>query len=307
MTALAEHAQDYLALRRALGHKLDDAGRLLPRLIAHLDATETQTLTIAAALAWAQLPDADPASSVWPRRMTIARGFARYLSGIDAATEVPPVGLLPHRGHRRVPYLYSAADVAALMTHAARIPTPFRAATYETLIGLLTVTGMRVGEAIRLERCDIDWNDGVLTIRQTKFGKSRELPLHASSVQALAGYAKRRDQQRPRPTASSFFVSTVGTPLIYSGVWLTFQGLLAAAGVGAGSPITPRIHDVRHSFAVRSVIACYQDGQDVQARMAQLSTYLGHSEPRHTYRYLSASPELLVIAAGRLDALEATR
>lgn len=307
MSALAEHARDYLALRRALGHKLDEAGRLLPRLVAHLDATDTRTLTIEAALAWTQVPDADPASSVWPRRMAVARGFARYLSAIDPATEVPPAGLLPHRGHRRIPYLYSAADIEALLACAATIPTQFRAITYQTLVGLLAVTGMRVGEAIRLDRSGIDWGDGVLTIRDSKFGKSRELPLHASTVGALAGYAQRRDRQQPRPRASSFFVSTAGTPLLYSSVWRAFRALLTATEVGAGSPITPRIHDLRHRFAVNTLIEWYRDGQDVAARMAQLSTYLGHREPRNTYRYLSASPELLAIAAGRLDALEATR
>jgi integrase/recombinase XerD len=251
MSPLAESARDYLALRRSLGHKLDEAGRLLPSLVAYLDATGAGTVTIEAALAWSQLPDADPASSVWPRRMTLARGFARFMSGIDPATEVPPVGLLPHRNRRRrIPYLYSPEDIRALMIYAREIPTPLRAVTYETLIGLLAATGMRVGEAIRLDRSDIDWTDGVLVIRESKFGKTRELPLHPSSVDALACYARYRDEHQPRPQTPRFFVSTAGTPLIYSSVWFTFKGLLRATGVGADSAITPRIHDVRHSFAV---------------------------------------------------------
>jgi integrase len=306
MSQLSYRAEDYLALRRALGHKLDEAGRLLPWLVAYLDETGAATVTIQAALAWAQLPEADPASSVWPRRMTVARGFARFMSGIDASTEVPPIGLLPHRACRRIPYLYSPADVRALMAQAHTIPTPLRAATYETLIGLLAATGMRVGEAIRLQRSDIDWDDGVLVIRETKFGKSRELPLHPSSIDALADYARRRDQQQPRPRTPSFFVSITGTPLIYSSVWVTFRGLLKAAGVGADSPIAPRIHDLRHSFCVRTVIEWYRDGEDVQARLPRLSTYVGHSEPANTYRYLSASPELLALAAARLEIAEAS-
>lgn len=301
MSPLAESAREYLALRRSLGHKLDEAARLLPDLVAYLDATATATVTIEAALAWSQLPDSDPASSVWPRRMTLARGFARFMSGIDPATEVPPVGLLPHRRRRRIPYLYSLEDIQALMTQARGIPTPLRAATYETLIGLLAATGMRVGEAIRLDRSDIDWTDGVLVIRESKFGKTRELPLHPSTINALAAYARFRDQQQPRPQAASFFLSTVGTPLFYSSVWVTFSGLLRAAEVGEHSPITPRIHDVRHSYAVRTVIGWYRAGEDVAARLPHLATYLGHRDPRHTYTYLSASPELLVLAAARLE------
>jgi len=297
MSPLAPRAREYLELRRSLGHKLDEAAWLLPSLVCYLDAAGAATVTIEAALAWSQLPDAGPASSVWPRRMTVARGFAWFMSEIDPTTEVPPVGLLPHRRRRRIPYLYSAAEIRALMIQARAIPTPLRAATYETLIGLLAATGMRVGEAIRLDRSDIDRTDGVLVIRESKFGKTRELPLHPSSIDALAGYARFRDKQEPRPQTPRFFVSIAGTPLLYSGVWFTFKGLLRAAGVGADSATTPRIHDVRHSFAVCTVIDWYRDGEHVAARLPRLSTYLGHREPGHTYTYLSASPELLALAA----------
>jgi integrase/recombinase XerD len=301
MSPLAERAREYLALRRSLGHKLDDVERLLPRLVVYLEQTGGTTVTIDAALAWAMLTDTAPGSSVGPRRMSIARGFARFMSGIDPATEVPPIGLLPSHRSRRIPYLYSPADIQALMSAAGAIATPLRAATYQTLIGLLAATGMRVGEAIRLGRTDIDWSDGVLVIRESKFGKTRELPLHPSTINALAAYARFRDQQQPRPQAASFFLSTVGTPLFYSSVWVTFSGLLRAAEVGEHSPITPRIHDVRHSYAVRTVIGWYRAGEDVAARLPHLATYLGHRDPRHTYTYLSASPELLVLAAARLE------
>ena len=307
MTTLANRAREYVTLRRSLGHKLEDVGRLLPTLVEYLELTGATTVTIEAALAWATLPDSDPGSSVWPRRMSIARGFARFMSGIDPTTEVPPIGLLPGpRRRRRIPYLYRPADIQALMSAAGAIPTPLRAATYQTLFGLLATTGMRVGEAIRLSRTDIDWHDGVLVIRETKFGKSRELPLHRSTIDALGRYAEFRDRQQPRPRAPSFFLSTAGTPLFYSSVWVTFRGLLNAAGVGAGSSITPRIHDVRHSWAVNTVIDWYRDGEDVATRMPRLSTYLGHSDPRHTYNYLSASPELLAFAAARLNDTEWT-
>lgn len=301
MSALAERAQEYLALRRSLGHKLDEHGRLLPSLVSYLEATGNRTVAIETALAWAQIPSADPASSVWPRRMTIARGFARFMTGFEPATEVPPIGLLPHRARRRIPYLFSDADIQALMDQASKIPTPLRASTYRTLIGLLAATGMRVGEAIRLDRRDIDWDESVLTIRDSKFGKSRELPLHPTTIDALAAYARFRDKQQPRPQTASFFVSTAGTQLIYASVWFTFSGLLRATGVGERSPITPRVHDVRHSFAVRTVIDWYRAGEDVATQLPRLSTYLGHREPRHTYTYLSASPELLALAAARLE------
>jgi integrase/recombinase XerD len=304
MSPLETRAREYLALRRSLGHKLDDVERMLPKLVGFLEQTGITTVTTEAALGWAQQPDCSPGSSVPPRRMSIARGFARYMSGIDPATEVPPAGLLPSHRIRRIPYLYSPADIEMLMSAAGGIPTPLRAATYRTLIGLLAVTGMRVGEAIRLSRADIDWDDGVLVIRETKFGKSRELPLHPSTVDALADYARFRDRQQPTPQTASFFVSTVGTQLIYADVGFTFRKLLRDTKVASDSPITPRIHDVRHSYAVQTVIGWYRDGENVAARMPRLSTYLGHSDPRHTYTYLSASPKLLALAAARLEDTE---
>ena len=183
MSAFASHAEEYLRLRRALGHDLADAARLLPRFVAHLDAIGASTITIEVALAWVQRPDADPASSVWSRRMTVVRGFARHMSGIDPATEMPPLGLVTFRQRWRPPFIYSAADVEALMAAVPRlIPTPLRAATFQTMIGLLAATGMRVGEAIALGRADVDWAEGVVVVRASKFNKSREVPLHPTTV-----------------------------------------------------------------------------------------------------------------------------
>lgn len=304
MTALQDRAREYLALRRSLGHKLEEHTRRLPSFVAYLEQSGNTTVTIDAALVWAQQPGYPPGSSVPPHRLSIARGFARFMSGIDPATEIPPPGLLPAHRSRRIPYLYTPTDIQALMRAANEIPTPLRAATYRTLIGLLAATGMRVGEAIRLTRVDIDWDDGVLKIRETKFGKSRELPLHPSTRDALAGYARVRDREQPRPSAESFFVSTAGTELIYTDVGFTFRKLLRVTDVGRGSPVIPRIHDVRHSYTVRTVIGWYQAGENVAAMLPRLSTYLGHSDPRHTYTYLSASPELLALAAGRLNDTE---
>lgn len=171
----------------------------------------------------------------------------------------------------------------------------------ETLIGLLAATGMRVGEAIRLERPDVVWAEGVVVVRDSKFGKSRLVPLHPTTMTALADYAEQRDRLLPHPDSGTFFVSTVGVALWYTDVGRTFRKLLAATGVGARAPRRPRIHDVRHSFAVKTLIEWYRDGHDVQTRLPRLATFLGHRDPISTYWYLSAVPELLSLAAGRLE------
>lgn len=201
-----------------------------------------------------------------------------------------------------MPYLYSPAEVTALMTAAGGIRTPLRAATYQTLIGLLAASGMRAGEAIGLDRGDLDSGQGLLTIRSAKFGKSRQLPLHPSALQALAGYAQLRDRECPRPASPAFFVSVTGTRLIYKNVHFTFHQLTKAAGLQPRSAACrPRIHDLRHAFAVTALARWYADGSDVAARLPLLSTWLGHADPAGTYWYLTGTPELLALAAARLD------
>jgi integrase/recombinase XerD len=302
MSAFAEHAADYLRLRQALGHHLADASRLLPRFVAYLDSVGAGAITVEVALAWVQRPDADPTSSVWSRRMTVVRGFARHMSGIDPATQVPPLGLVTFRRRWRPPFIYSADDVQALMAEVPRlIPTPLRAATFQTLIGLLAASGMRVGEAIRLDRADIDWAESVAVVRASKFGKSREVPLELSTMDALAAYAEIRDRFVPHPECSTVFVSRTGKRVIYSDFGAKFRQLLVASGVGADSPVPPHIHDLRHSFTVHTLVRWHRAGEDVGALLPRLSTYLGHLEPGYTYWYLSAAPELLALAAGRLE------
>lgn len=301
MSALGEAAEEYLRLRRCLGHDLADAHRLLPRFVAYLDRIGAPTVTVATAIAWAQEPDADPASSVWPRRMTVARGFARHMASIDARTEVPPLGLVPSRQRWRPPFIYSPADISALMAQARSMRWRLPAATQETLIGLLATTGLRVGEAIRLDCGDIDWTDGVLKIRESKFGKSRLVPVLSCTRTALDRYARVRDQLCPHPTTSSFFVSIRGTRMIYPVIQQIFRRLCDTAGIGAGALNRPRIHDLRHTFTVRTLLQWYRAGEDIEARLPALSTYLGHRDPRSTYWYLSAAPELLALAAGRLE------
>ena len=306
MSALSQHLDEYLRLRRLLGHELAEAGRLLPRFVAHLDANDADYVTLQAALDWSLEPEAPAGTTVWGRRMMAVRGFARYLSGIDPRTEVPPPGTIPVRRPWRAPFIYSETDILALMDQAARsIPQPLRAATYQTLVGLLAATGLRVGEALRLDRHDVDFSDGVLLVRKSKFGKSRQVPLQTTTLQALKKYTRQREKLCPHPSSESFFVSLRGTRIIYESVCPTFRMLCERTGVGARAAHRPRVHDLRHTFAVRTLLGWYREGADVQVRLPWLSTYLGHREPRYTYHYLSAAPELLGHAARMLEHAQA--
>jgi integrase/recombinase XerD len=308
MSALSQHLDEYLRLRRLLGHELADAARLLPRFVAHLEVNDADYVTVQAALHWSLEPEAPTGTTVWGRRMQAVRGFARYLSGIDSRTEIPPAGILPVRRRWRPPFIYSDADIVALMNQAGRsIPQPLRAATYQTLVGLLAATGLRVGETLRLDRHDIDFSDGVLLVRKSKFGKSRQVPLQPSTLHALQKYNHLREKVCPHPSSESFFVSLRGTRIIYESVCPTFRMLCNRSGVGAGAPHRPRVHDLRHTFAVHTLLGWYRDSLDVQVRLPWLSTYLGHREPRYTYHYLSAAPELLGHAARLLERDQAVR
>jgi integrase len=308
MTLLVQHLDEYLKLRRTLGHKLADAHRLLPRFVTYLNEQGAEFVTIEAALAWSLAPTVPVGSVVPADRMMLVRGFARYLSGIDPRTEVPPAGAIRHPKHWRRPFIYTDTDVLAMIEQAeVAIPQPLRSATYQTLIGLLATTGLRVGEALRLDRGDLDRAEGVLRIRVSKFGKSRLVPLHASAVDALERYDHNRQRLLPDPSTDSVFVSLRGTRVIYECVWPTHRKLCELAGVGVSSTVTPRIHDHRHSFAVNTLLGWYRDGVDVPSRISWLSTYLGHREPRYTYHYLSAAPDLLAHAARLLDDTHAVR
>jgi integrase/recombinase XerD len=300
MSALEAHVQDYLRLRRALGFKLKPEGRLLPQLVAYLDAVGASTLTSELAIAWARLP-AGVQPIQWAHRLSAARAFAAYLKTIEPATEVPPADVFGARQRRRTPYLWASADVCRLLDATRALRPPLRAATYETLFGLLAVSGMRVGEAISLDTDDVDLDAGVLTIHEAKLRRVRLVPLHLSSSEALRRYATERDRLCPRPRSTAFFLSTVGITLEYSCVWRTFAQLSSAIGVRSTSGVQPRIHDLRHSFAVSALIGWQRAGVDVGEHVAVLSNYLGHVGPAGTYWYLSAAPELMGLAAERLD------
>jgi integrase len=240
--------------------------------------------------------------SWWGRRLSAVRGFAAYLHTIDSATEVPPADLLPMGSRRATPYLYSEHDIASVMAAAAALRLPLRAATYRTLIGLLAVTGLRIGEALRLDRGDIDWSHGLLLVRDSKFGKSREIPLHETTVRALEDYLDQRDRLHPALRGPAVFICTTGNRLLYSDAQCTFHHLvLSAALMPRSASCRPRLHDLRHTFAVRTLQDAYRCGGDVQFRLTLLSTYLGHVDPAATYWYLSAAPELLAFAAQRLE------
>jgi len=302
MSALERHVDDYLRLRRTLGHDLRETGRLLHRFATDLDATAVEYVTTEVAVQWVLAVKVCAPSSVPATRYRAVRGFARYMAGIDSRTEIPPAGLIRRPRTRRPPYIYTDEQLLALLEQAREsIPQPLRAATMQTLIGLLAASGLRVGEALRLDRGDVDWSEGVLHIRRSKFGKSRLVPIAPSTLEALARYGHLRDRLRPDPVTESFFVSLRGTRVIHACVWKTFRMLCDSAGVGVGSSVRPTIHDLRHRFAVRVLVGWYHEGVDVQPRLAWLATYLGHRDPVSSYWYLSAAPELLAHAARLLD------
>ena len=298
MSELHRHLEDYLRLRRALGFKLDFPGHVLPSLVSYLEAAGSPAITAELAIAWAGLPRG-VLPITWAHRLGAARGFARYLKTIDPATEIPPTGIWPSVTPRPQPWIWAGGDIGRLLAATRALRPSLRAATYETLFGLIAATGLRLGEAIALDRADADLDSGTLTIRDGKSGLSRLVPVHPGVTSQLRKYAARRDRLCPRPAATRFFVSTVGTPLRTGNVDHTFAQLTTALGLRTAAR-RPRIHDLRHSFAVRQLLDWHRNGDDVHAKMPVLSAYLGHLSPAGTYWYLTAVPELMELAAARL-------
>jgi integrase len=292
---------DYLNLRRSLGYKLRRQEKLLNQFINFFLDTEAPTITTQHALAWACQPK-NACNNWWSCRLSAVRAFANYLHTTDPAVEVPPPDLLPWRAHRAIPYLYREDEIVELINAAGMLSSPLRAVTYQTLIGLLTVTGMRVGEAINLDRQDFDARNGTLIIREAKFNKTRELPLHPTAVAALKRYLTRRNRVSFAARSEALFISPTGSRLLYCNVRLTFQRLMNhVALIQRTGRCRPRIHDLRHGFAVNTLLDAYRNGSDTQQRLTLLSTYLGHANPASSYWYLSAAPELLAKAAERLE------
>ncbi len=303
MSPLGQAIQDYLAMRRSLGFKLRDAGLCLAKFAAFLEARDARHITTSLALEWVrQSPSAQPAT--WAQRLGYIRGFARHHVASDPQTEIPPPGLLPFRPCRARPYLYSEEDITRLLQGALELPPAdgLRPWTYYCLLGLLSVTGLRVGEAIRLKAEEVDLAEGVLTVRGTKFGKSRLVPIHPSTQAMLEQYRVRRERVLAGQAATTFFITRYGHRLDIGDIHRTFYRLSRRIGLrGATASHGPRLHDFRHRFAVQTLLRWYRSGEDVERRLPVLSTYLGHVHVADTYWYLSACPELMGLAVARLE------
>lgn len=303
MSRLRQGVEEYLKMRRSLGFQLRQYDTLLRDFVSFLELEGTSHITNELSIRWAKLPcKARP--MWWALRLSKMRGFARYWSAMDPRTEVPPLGLIPPRYQRRQPYIYADEEVTLLM-EAARELAPANGLqpwTYSTMFGLLAATGVRLCEALALNRDEIDWTQGVLGIHQTKFGKSRLIPIHESTLIALEQYAHRRDQIHSTPSTISFFLSSRGTRLTQWSVRKTFVKLSHQIGLrSATDRHGPHLHDFRHRFAVKTLLGWYRAGVEVERHMPLLSTYLGHTHVAHTYWYLSAVPELLALASARRE------
>lgn len=306
MSILRQALNDYIAVRRRLGFRLRIPAGSLGNFVAFLETEGASYITTELALRWATQP-AKAQPSTWTWRLSMIRQFAKWHRTIEPRTEVPPERILCHRYERKKPHIYSDEEIHQLLRQAGKLPSSrgLRAHTYTTLFGLLAVTGMRVNEALGLDRDDIDLEHGIITIRRTKFGKSRYVPVHSSTVAALRKYARNRNRIFPAQSNSCFFISERGTRITDCIARYTFAKLsqqlglrTAAKGHGRG----PRIHDMRHRFAARTLINWYREGLDVERELPKLATYLGHVHINETYWYVEAVPELLQLATDRLIA-----
>jgi integrase len=305
MNPLRDGLERYLALRRALGTELRDPGARLHHFVEFLEREGVGVITAEHALRWATAPSG-VSSVTWAQRLGDVRRFATWLSAEDPRTEIPSPALLPERWRRRPPYIYSDDEVARILRETARLPSPLglRSKTYETLFGLLATTGLRLGEALGLDRDDVDLRSGVLAIRRAKFGKSRFVPVHNSTRLVLCRYVRQRDLLLPRPTSPAFLISERGTRITHSIAEHTFAVVSRIVGLRASTGCRrrgrgPRLHDMRHRVAVKVLIRWYRQGCDVERELPKLSTYLGHVHVADTYWYLEAVPELLHLATQR--------
>ena len=301
MTSLRTLCEDYLAFHRSLGAKLIMTRGLLFQFIAFLAQHEAPFITAALALEWASKPES--VQQEWrARRLSEVRQFARYVHAVDPRHEVPPQRLLPYRRQRPQPYIYSDGEIEDLIGAARDLSGRLRPRTCSTMLGLLAITGMRSGEVVRLDRDDVDLRQGVLTIRESKFGKSRLNLCHDTTVQALSDYAAWRDERCPRPQSPAFFLNERAKRIDKGNFRSTFKTLTCQTGLrDPAASRGPRLHDLRHTFSVRTLIRWYRDDVDIDRHLPRLSTWLGHASVVDTYWYLTAVPELMALAARRLD------
>ena len=307
MNTLRQAILEYLTMRRDLGFKLQEAGKGLLDFAAFMQQRRAPCITQSLALAWAQQPQhARPAH--WARRLSFVRGFAHYRSATDPRTEIPPQGLLPFQPRRARPYLYSDDEIRRLLQAALNMPYRFqrdelRPRVFHCLFGLLSVSGMRLGEACNLELQDVDLKAAVLTIRGAKFGKDRLVPLHASTCKVLADFITRRGRHwADRQVSSHLFVSGWGNRLDYGDIHRTFYALSRQIGLrGKSDSHGPRLHDMRHRFATNTLLRWYRSDQEPERLLPILSAYLGHVHVEDTQWYLEGSPELMREAMFRLE------
>lgn len=296
---LRQAVELYLATRRRFGFALVKDGVELHGFLRYAEEiAHTGPLTAQLAIEWAQLPK-QAQRLYWAIRLNIIRRFAQFWVAYDPRTEIPPGDLFGPIGRRRAVHVYSRHEIATLLNAASELDArrPFRCGTFCTLLGLLDCTGLRIGEALGLTDRDIDWSAGVLIIRHAKYGRARLIPVQSGTVEALRHYRSLRDRTLGLVTSASFFVSPQGTPLSYMAVHAVFRRLRRR--LGWTQEPRPRLHDLRHTFAVRTLLGWYQDGEDVQSKLWALSTYLGHRHLADTYWYLSAVPELMQLCQRR--------
>lgn len=306
MSNLREALVQYVTVRRALGTRLAEPAGTLGQFVSFLERERSSRITTALALRWAMAPQGVQRAT-WARRLSMVRQFATWLNAFDAETEVPPRQLILGRRRRNKPHIFTDAEVRRLMAEAARLRSSIglRSLTYTTLIGLLASTGLRPGEALALDNSDVDLENGILSIRETKFGKSRFVPLDPSTREALQQYAERRDALCVQPRGPAFLLTERGTRVDGATARRTFAVISCAIGlrppmVGRHCGRGPRLQDFRHSFATQRLVEWYRAGLDVERELPKLSTYLGHVEIGLTYWYIEAVPELLALATRRL-------
>ncbi len=296
---LRHQAGEYLEMRHGLGYELQRPGRLVRQFAGHCDAAGITHVTIQAALGWARLPQEVSSWYQW-LRLSAVRGFAAYLHALDPAHQIPPADLLPCKQQRPTPYLLEAAAISALMAAAATPRPPLHAATYQTLIGLVAVTGIRPCEVARMDDGDVEPASRVMTVHG-KNHKDRKILLHPTTLAALAGYARLRDEVLGHRAGPSFFVTIRGTRISEDRTREVFAGLASKAGLTpAGAARRPTLNSLRHSFAVTTLIGWFGDDTDIEANLPALSAWMGHQKPRSTYWYLQAVPELLQAASDHM-------
>jgi integrase len=301
MSELRGALERYLSMRRGFGYRYKHEERYLDDFVAFMEAEQVIIVTRKLAMDWIT----QAKRTCWPQRLSAVRGFARHLTNTEPATQVPPPGIFPSPKRTRA-YIYTEQEVERLLEATLRwgAAGSLNRWTYHCLFALLAATGMRVGEAMSLKRTDVDLEAGILKLSATKCRKNRLIPLHPTSTQALVDYAARRDDAPARRESSWFFVLTDGHQLRHQYVHRVFTAVLRRIGLRDPRPHSPgpRVHDLRHRFAVNTILHWYRAGEDVERMLPKLSTYLGHGNTRDTYWYLSACPELMGEAVNRLEA-----